>query len=104
MSEVFTMGTWRPKEGQEEQFVAAWSEFARWASEFEGASTLRLTRDLAEPGRYISFAPWTGVDPVRAWKNSPEFRERMGRVQQHVAEFTPVELETITRVEAGVTA
>lgn len=104
MTEIFTTGTWRPKAGHEELFVAAWTEFARWASEHEGAGMLRLTRDLSDPGAYMSFGAWTGIDPVRAWKGSEQFRERIARVQEHVDSFMPAELETLMRVEEGVTA
>lgn len=104
MTEVYTTGTWRPKPGHEDLFVAAWTEFARWASEHEGSGMLRLTRDLADPGRYVSFGPWVTIEHVRAWKGSDQFRERIGRVREHVDEFTPDELETLARVEEGVIA
>jgi len=35
------------------------------------------------------------MDAAHAWKSSPEFRERMGRLQQHVSQFVPAELEII---------
>jgi heme-degrading monooxygenase HmoA len=56
---------------------------------------LRLARDLADPERFVSFGRWDSAENAHAWKSSPEFRERMGRVQAHVAEFTPDELEII---------
>jgi heme-degrading monooxygenase HmoA len=95
MGEIYTTGIWRPKAGEEDQFVAAWSEFAQWAGEFRGAGTLRLARDLADPERYVSFGRWDSAEAAHAWKTSAEFRERMGRVQAHVAEFTPDELEIV---------
>ena len=30
MGEVYSSGSWKAKDGEEEQFVAAWSEFATW--------------------------------------------------------------------------
>src|SRR5262249_34987919 len=83
-SEVYTMGTWKPNPGSQEAFVEAWSQFAGWASSMPGAGTLRLVRDLHEPGRFVSFGAWDSIDYVRAWKGSPEFKERMARVLQHV--------------------
>jgi hypothetical protein len=35
---------------------------------------------------------------MHAWKAAPEFRERMAAVQEHVAEFTPSELELMAEV------
>jgi len=95
MGEMYTTGTWKPKAGEEEEFVAAWSEFAQWASEFPGAGTLRLSRDTADQERYVSFGRWDSPEQAHSWKTAPEFRERMGRVQAHVAEFTPDELEVV---------
>jgi heme-degrading monooxygenase HmoA len=95
MGEIYTTGTWKPKTGEEEEFVAAWSDFAQWASESPGAGVLRLARDLADPGRFVSFGRWDSPEDAHAWKSSPEFWERLGRVQAHVAEFTPDELEII---------
>ena len=104
MTEVFTTGTWRAKPGQEDDFVAAWTDFASWASGFEGVGTLRLARDLSDPEQFVSFASWANIDLVHAWKGSPEFRERMARVQEHVAEFRPSELELASAVETRLPA
>jgi hypothetical protein len=38
---------------------------------------------------------------VRDWKGSPEFRERMAQVLQHVAEFQPSELKLVATADAG---
>ncbi len=60
---------------------------------------MRLARDLSDPGAFVSFGLWDGIDKVHDWKASPEFRERMGRVQAYVQKFVPSELEVIA--EAG---
>lgn len=101
MSEVYTTGSWKPSPGSEEAFVEAWSQFAGWASSMPGAGTLRLVRDLHEPQRFVSFGDWESIDQVRAWKSSPEFRERMARVLQHVDDFQPTELAPVAAVENG---
>jgi heme-degrading monooxygenase HmoA len=98
MGEVYSSGSWKAKDGEEEQFVAAWSEFARWLNTMPGAGTARLTEDLSEPGRYLSFADWESEEAMQAWKSDPAFREHMGPVQAHVAEFTPSEWRTVAQV------
>ena len=95
MGEMYTTGTWTPNPGGEDAFVDAWLEFARWACEMPGAGTLRLARDAGDPSRFVSFGRWESMDAAHAWKSSPEFRERMGRLQRHVSEFVPAELEVI---------
>jgi len=64
MAGMYTTGSWKPFPGQEEAFVAAWTEFANWASELPGAGTAILTHDLRAPERFR--ASWTG----RAWSRS----------------------------------
>jgi heme-degrading monooxygenase HmoA len=98
MSETYSSGAWTAKEGEEEAFVEAWTEFASWLRTMPGAGTARLTRDLSEPRRYLSFAPWESAEAMRAWKSAPEFRERMAAVQEHVAEFAPSEFELVAEV------
>ena len=98
MAEFYSHGTWTAKDGEGEQFVSAWTEFAQWLSTQPGAGTARLARDLSDPNRYLSFAPWESADAMHAWKSSPEFRERMTKVQSHVADFQPDEMELVVSV------
>lgn len=102
MDELYTHGTWEPYPGKEEAFVEAWAEFAGWASSSPGAGALALTRDTREPGRFVSFGAWETSDAVRGWKGSPEFRERMAHVLEHVNEFHPTELALIATAKHGV--
>jgi len=99
MNQLVTTGTWRARDGEEDAFIAAWTDFVEWAAEQDGSGTLRLGRDVDDPGRFVSFAAWRDADAARAWKQSPEFALRMKRVQQHVAEFKPAELEVVAAVE-----
>jgi heme-degrading monooxygenase HmoA len=101
MGEVYTTGWWKPKDGEEQAFVAAWLEVARWASEMPGAGTLRLARDNRGTGHYLSMGRWESIEQVHAWKGSPEFQERLSRVQQHVEQFSPSELEVVATIADG---
>jgi heme-degrading monooxygenase HmoA len=101
MPEIHTTGVWRPRSGAEAEFVQAWEEFASWAKDMEGVGALRLTRDVRDPGRFVSFAPWESDETVRAWKTLPEFSERLARVRQHVESFEPTELETVVIIESS---
>ena len=101
MSQIYTTGMWKPNPGKAEAFVEAWKTLASWASGQPGAGTLRLVHDRYEPGRFVSFGAWESIDDVRAWKQSPEFRERMARVLQHIDVFEPTELELVAAAEDG---
>lgn len=101
MSEMFTHGRFEVEPGNEEAFVEAWSEFAAWASERPGAGTLRLLRDVRNPGRFVSFGQGDDADAVRAWKSSADFKERLGRVVKNATEFEPTEHVTLVKVTGG---
>jgi len=98
MPELYTTAEWIPKAGQKQAFVEAWRAFAGWARTMPGAGTLRLSRDLGDATRYVSFGRWESAEAAHAWKASPEFRERMAGVQQYVAKFVPAELEIVEEV------
>jgi len=98
---IYTSGTWMTNPGSEEAFLAAWQRFAAWASTMPGAGRLALGRDLSDRQRFVSFGDWDSIDEVRAWKTSPEFRDRMAQVLQHVHEFKPAELKLVASAENG---
>ena len=99
--QVYTTGSWTPFPGHEDAFLAAWGEFMTWATSLPGAGEVVLARDEREPGRFVSFAAWESIDAVRGWKDSPEFKPRMGRVQEHVDKFAPTELDVVLQIEPG---
>lgn len=97
VADVYTTGSWKPFPGQEEEFIEAWTEFARWARSLPGAGRALLTRDLRDPERFVSFMDWESMEAVRGWKDSPEFKPRMSVVQKHIDKFAPTELELVVR-------
>jgi len=98
MTETYTSGTWLVKDGEDDAFVQAWTAFVEWASEMPGSGVFRLVRDVDQPRRYMSFAPWESFDAQQAWKALPEFPEQIGRVRQHCESFEPFTLELVTSV------
>ena len=98
MTETYTSGVWIVKPGEEEAFVRAWTEFVAWAGEMPGSCTFRLVKDLEQSNSYLSFAPWESFEAQQAWKELPEFRERIGRVRSHCEDFQPSTHELVTEV------
>jgi heme-degrading monooxygenase HmoA len=100
MSELVTSGVWQVRSGSESAFIEEWTRFTQWAAGMPGATTFRLACDGADPQRYVSFAAWTDAESAHAWKRSPEFRERIAQVLQHVQDFHPAELSVVATVDA----
>ena len=101
MAEMITTGVWVVDDAKQEAFIEAWASFSAWASSMDGAGPLRLGRDGGDPRRFVSFGPWDSAEQVHAWKASDEFRERMGAVLRHVAEFHPTELDAVASASKG---
>jgi heme-degrading monooxygenase HmoA len=102
--DVYTTGSWEPFPGSVGAFQEAWADFAAWATGFPGAGRAVLGRDLREEGWYVSFIRWESDEAMRAWKASPDFKPRMGRVQRHIDKFSPTEIVLVAESEGGATS
>lgn len=90
METLYTHGEWTVKKGREAEFVAAWSDFARWTVDsVEGSSWAKLLRDRDEPRRFVSFGPWRDEAAVAAWRAHPDFQARVAAIQELVDAFVP---------------
>ncbi len=98
MTETYTSGAWIVKAGEEEDFVEAWKKFVEWAAEMPGSGVFRLVRDTDRPDHFMSFAPWESFEAQQAWKELPEFPERIGHVRAHCEDFQPSTHELVTIV------
>ena len=101
MYEIFTNGRWEVEPENEDAFIDAWSELATWISQQPGCTTVWLVRDVRNAGRFYSNGQWEDAEAVRAFKSSPEFKERLGRVRQHTTDFEPTEHVTLRKVKDG---
>jgi heme-degrading monooxygenase HmoA len=97
MAITYTSGIWAVKDGHDDEFVAAWSEFVDYTREMDGAGTFRLLRDVDRPGRFMSFGDWESHAAQEAWKQTDEFSARMRRVLEH-AELESSTYELVTEV------
>ncbi len=100
-TQIYTTGSWKPFPGHEAAFLEAWEDFMTWATRLPGAGEAVLGRDERDPERFVSFAAWESIDAVHDWKNSPEFKPLMSRVQEHIDKFAPTELDVVIRVGPG---
>ena len=89
MTETYSTGTWVVKTARTRHSIDAWTDFVIWASAMPGSGTFRLVRDVDNPSHYLSFAPWESFEAQQAWKDLPEFRERIGRVRAHCEDSSP---------------
>ena len=87
---LYTLGVWLVKAGNEDAFIKAWGEFAEWTkSSFAGASSVVLLRDRSEPRRFVSVGPWRSEKDVQEWRASEGFRTRVEELKPLLERFEP---------------
>lgn len=78
IGQPYTSGNWMVKEGHEDEFVDRWTEFTEWSlANAPGAENFLLIRDAADPKHFISFGAWEDAGTVAAWRDRPEFQQRL---------------------------
>ena len=83
-----TSGDWHVSEGKEQEFIAAWTELARWSKEaFEGARSVALYQQDADPRHFISVGAWDSKETVGKWRSSPEFQQKLGAARALCDDF-----------------
>ncbi len=99
-SQLYTLGTWTVKPGNERVFIAEWETFARWtAKNLAGAGMAYLLQDAERPEQFISFGPWESAEHVRLWRERPEFRAFAVKVRELCSDFQPHTLSVVASSE-----
>ena len=96
---VYTTGIWLVNPGREEEFIAAWKEFAEWTSRLGGGSLeVLLLQDAEQPQRFVSVGPWKDVPDIRAWRNTTEFGAFMQRAKELCTGIHPAIMKPVVRI------
>ncbi len=99
MGKPYSAGIWIVKPGREDEFVAAWHEFAEWSrSTIEGASWATLLRDQQRPNRFVSVGPWDSLEAIESWRSHPGFAERIDRLRGLIESLEPMTLESVVEL------
>ncbi|HDR73080.1 MAG TPA: antibiotic biosynthesis monooxygenase [Methanoculleus sp.] len=97
--ELFTVGLWTVKSGNEEEFVKKWQAFARWSLDaMEGGSWAYLLQDAEQKNRFISFGPWDSLETIAAWRNKPEFKSAIAEFRDLCEEVTPGTMKEVAHL------
>jgi quinol monooxygenase YgiN len=66
--------------------------------EFKRANEFFLIQQADVPERFLSFGNWDDQSAVDAWRQSPDFAERLGRCRELCDEFTAHDFEPVAHV------
>ena len=90
VGQPYTSGNWIVKAGSEDEFIATWTEFTEWAlANAPGAEHFVLIREAADPRRFVSFGAWEDAGSVKAWREGPEFQQRLAACRSLCEDFRP---------------
>ncbi len=97
---IFTSGRWTVRPGQEDQFIAAWREFAEWTkAHHHDAGWVVLLRDQEHSNQFTSLGPWLSAASVDAWRQDEGFRSRIGGIRALLDNFEAASLEPVLELQ-----
>jgi heme-degrading monooxygenase HmoA len=94
--DTYSSGNWFVTAGQEEEFVARWTEFLQWTRDTsDGLREARLMRDDGNPSHFVSVAHWRDAQSRSAWQQQPRFQDMIGACiklcdEVHTSTYTQV--------------
>ena len=88
--EIYTLGSWRVKDGKQSEFVAAWQALGNY---FKGLQhppgTGTLLQSVDEPQQFYSFGPWQTLDDIQEMRSRPETPQEIGKLMDLCEEGRP---------------
>lgn len=96
---VYTLGIWTVKAGREQEFIAAWRDFAEATQDEFPAASAFLVQDRDTPSRFVSCGPWDSIEQIEAWRSSAAFRDGVGRIRELLDAFEPHTLDEVVLVQ-----
>ncbi|HEX6476439.1 MAG TPA: hypothetical protein VF005_04130 [Acidimicrobiales bacterium] len=88
--EVYTLGVWRVKDGNQDEFVAAWQGLGRYFNSLPhppGKGTLLQSVD--DPRQFYSFGPWRSIEDISEMRSRPETPTQIGKLMEFCDEGRP---------------
>jgi quinol monooxygenase YgiN len=96
----FSVGIWLVKSGREDDFVAAWGDFAKQVfNQNLGAGEVYLLQDIQQPRRFISSGSWDSIQEIGAWRQLPEFKQFFVKAKELCDEITPLTMKPIIHLK-----
>ena len=98
--EIYTLGRWRTKPGQEETFIAAWKELGEYFLGLPKPPQKQgtLIQSLDDSQVFYSFGPWPTLEAVQEMRTNPATPERIGRLVALCEEANPGSFRLVATV------
>lgn len=97
--QAYTLAMYRVKAGQEEAFMAAWSELADTFLSLPNPPLWgTLIRHRTDRTLFYSFGPWRSAEHVAAMRQNPEAGRAFRKLHELCVELMPGDYEIVTHV------
>ena len=89
--QVYTLGVWRVKEGQQAEFIVAWKRLgAIFASlPYPPSGKGFLIQSTTDPTLFYSFGPWRSLEDITAMRSDPQAQDGIAGLRELCSESTP---------------
>lgn len=95
--DIYTLGIWTVKPGNETEFIKEWTEFANWTDKnISGPGKAYLLQDEKNHLRFISFGPWDNEKSIQEWRESNKFKSFVTKVKDLCDDFQPNTLKVVS--------
>ena len=97
---VYTHAMWRVREGNEDEFIARWSQLGTVFANLERKPLWgTLLRSTQDPRLFYSFGPWETLNDVVAMREHPAAREAFRELAGLCEEATPSTYTLVKHIE-----
>jgi hypothetical protein len=88
--QVYTLGVWHVREGQQKDFIVAWKELGEiFASLPHPPGKGTLIQSDSDPALFYSFGPWNSSEDIEAMRNDHRAQEGIRKLIDLCVEATP---------------
>ena len=88
--EIYTLGAWRVKDGNQSEFVEAWKALGRYfrgLPQPPGEGT--LLQSLDDPQQFYSFGPWRSLEDIQDMRSRPDTAREIAKLMELCEEGLP---------------
>ena len=97
--DVYTLGVWKVKPGEEESFIAVWKELGDFFLSLPkppGPGT--LVQSLEDATLFYSFGPWNSLEDIQAMRAHPRAPAMIGKLASLCEQATPGSFRVVATV------
>ena len=98
-SDIYTLGVWKVKPGQEQAFIATWKRLGAFFYSLPGPpGPGTLIQSLEDPTQFYSFGPWRSLEDIQAMRADPRTPDQIGKLMALCDEAKPDAFRVVAQV------